>query len=67
MTASPWLGFGLTDSFLGGCDALLDERIPIVTMRTLPEQLGTAVAAADADVGIEVEDRVFGEVAIAID
>ena len=52
---------------LGRRDALLDERVPVVAVRALPEQLGAAVAAAHADVRIEVEDRVAGELAVAID
>ena len=38
-------------------DPLLDERVPLVAVRALPEQLRAAVAAAHADVRIEVEDR----------
>ena len=38
-------------------DAFLDERVPLVAVRTLPEQLVAAVPAPDADVRIAVEDR----------
>ncbi len=48
-------------------DPLFDERVPLVAMRALPEQLGAAVAAAHADVRVEVEDRVAGEVDVAVD
>ncbi len=47
------LGFGVG----GRRDAFLDERVPFVAMRALPDQLGAAIAAAHADVGVEVEDR----------
>ena len=36
-------------------------------MRALPEQLRAAVAAADADMRIEIEDRMLGELAVAVD
>src|SRR5262245_30240444 len=45
----------------------LDERIPVVAMRTLPEHLRAAVAAAHAHVRIEIEHRVLGQLAVAID
>ena len=48
-------------------DPLLDERVPLVAVRALPEQLGAAVAAADADVRIEVEDRVARQLDVAGD
>src|SRR4051794_35469837 len=48
-------------------DALFDERVPLVAMRTLPEELRAAVAAADADVRIEIENRVAREVDVARD
>ena len=48
-------------------DPLLDERVPVVAVRALPEQLGAAVAAAHADVRVEVEDRVLGQLAVAVD
>jgi hypothetical protein len=38
-----------------------DERVPLVALRTLPEQLRAAVTAAHADVGIDIEDGVFCE------
>src|SRR6266850_1542869 len=44
---------------------LLDERIPLVALRALPEELRAAVAAAEADVRIEIEDRLSGERHIA--
>ena len=37
-------------------EALLDERVPLVAVRALPEQLVAAVAAAQADVRVAVED-----------
>ena len=52
---------------LGRRDALLDEGVPLVAVRALPQQLGAAVAAADADVRIEVEDRVARQIDVAID
>ena len=48
-------------------DPLLDERVPVVTVRALPEQLGAAVPASHADVRIEIEDRVARELAVAVD
>ena len=48
-------------------DPLFDERIPVVTVRALPEQLRAAVAAAHADVRVEVEHGVLGQLAVAID
>src|SRR5689334_2115143 len=52
---------------LRGRDALLDERVPVVAVRTLPQELGAAVAASHADVRIEIEDRVAGQLAVAVD
>src|SRR5689334_2109858 len=48
-------------------DAFFDEGVPVVAVRALPEQLGAAIAAAHADVRVEIEDRVLGQLAIAID
>src|SRR5262245_46639976 len=48
-------------------DPLFDERIPIVAMRALPEELGAAITATDADVRVEIEDRVLCQLGIAID
>src|SRR5206468_12375250 len=39
-------------------DAFFNERVPLVALGALPQQLGTAVAATHADVGVEVEDGV---------
>ena len=36
-------------------DPLFDERVPLVALRALPEQLRAAIAASHADVGVEVE------------
>ena len=36
-------------------------------MRALPEELGAAVAAAETDVGIEIEDRVARQIFVAPD
>src|SRR5262245_14956984 len=36
-------------------------------MRALPQELGASVPAPHADVGIEVEHRVFGELAVPVD
>src|SRR5262249_7429596 len=36
-------------------------------MRTLPEQLGAAVPAAHAHVGVEIKDRVLGQLAVTFD
>ena len=49
------------------CDPLLDERVPVVAVRALPEKLGAAIAASHADVRIEVEDGVLGQLAVAFD
>ena len=46
---------------------LFDERVPVVAVGALPQQLRAAVAAAHADVGVEVEDRVPRQLAVAID
>ena len=54
-------------TFFGRRNPLLDKRIPLVALRALPEQLRAAVAAADADVRVEVEDGVAGEVDVAGD
>ena len=43
--------------FLRRRDPLFDERIPLVAMRALPQQLGAAVAALQADVRVEEEHR----------
>src|SRR5262245_45971325 len=51
---------------LRGGHAILDERVPLVAVRALPEQLVAAVAAADADVGIAVEDSRAAHVHVAI-
>ncbi len=45
---------------------LFYERIPVVAMRALPEQLGAAVPAAHADVRIQIEHRVLRQLAVAI-
>src|SRR6185503_17754907 len=42
-------------------DAVFHERVPFVAVRALPEELGAAVAALQADVRIEVEDGVASE------
>ena len=47
----------LDGRFFGGSDPLLDKRIPFVAMRALPEQVGAAVVALEADVRIEEEHR----------
>src|SRR5437763_11351209 len=52
---------------LSGCDAFFDERIPVVAVRALPQQLRAAIAAADADMRVEIEDRVLGQIAVVID
>jgi hypothetical protein len=38
-----------------------------MAMRALPEQFRAAVAASYADVRVDVEDRVMGEIGVAID
>src|SRR5262249_58224710 len=52
---------------LRGRDPLLHERVPVVAMRALPEELRAPIAAAHADVWIEVEDRVLRQLGVAID
>src|SRR5678815_2517284 len=54
-------------SFLGRRDPLLHECVPFMAVRALPEELGAAVAALQADVRIEVEDRVAREIDVARD
>ncbi len=51
---------------LRGRDPFLDEGVPLVAVRALPEQFGAAVAAPDADVRVEIEDRVPGELHVAV-
>ena len=46
-------------------DPLLDECVPLVALRALPQQLGAAVAAARADVRIEVEHGVARQLHVA--
>ena len=48
-------------------DAFFDERVPVVAVRALPEELGAAIAAAHADVRVEVEDRMPRQLAVAVD
>src|SRR5207247_2824476 len=48
-------------------DSLFDEGVPIVTVRALPQQLGAAIAAAQAHVWVEVEDGVPRQLAVAVD
>src|SRR5262245_47733649 len=48
-------------------DPFLDERVPVVAVRALPQQLRAAVTAAHADVRVQIEDRVPCEVAVTID
>ena len=48
-------------------DPLFDERIPVVTVRALPEQLGAPVSAAHAHMRVEIEDGVLGQLAVPID
>src|SRR3954469_217014 len=47
-------------------DAFFDERVPFMAVRALPEQFRASVPAAHADVRIDVEDRVVGEIAVAL-
>src|SRR5215208_7709312 len=65
-TSSEYLHFDFRRILRRG-DALLDERVPVMAMRTLPQQLRAAVAAAHADVRIEVEDGVLRQLAVAVD
>src|SRR6266566_4222533 len=53
--------------FLRRRNPFLDEGIPVVTVGALPQELGAAVSAPHADVGIEIEDRVARELAVAFD
>src|SRR5882672_10922764 len=46
---------------LGRRESLFDERIPFMALRALPEQLGAPVAAAHADVRVEIEDGFTGQ------
>src|SRR5205814_9226825 len=48
-------------------DPLLDEGVPVVAMRALPQELRAAIAAAHADVRIEIKDGVLGQLAVTID
>ena len=51
----------------GGRDPFFDECVPLVALRALPEQLRAPIAAADADVRIEIEHGVAGQGQIALD
>src|SRR3954470_18325106 len=51
--------------FFGRRDPLFDEGVPLVAVRALPEQFGRAIAAAQADVRVEIEDGVAGEPDVA--
>src|SRR5690348_9084454 len=42
-------------SILRRRETLFDERVPLVALRTLPQQLGAAITAPGADVRIQVE------------
>ena len=53
--------------FLRRRNPFLDEGIPVVTVGALPQQLGAPVSAPHADVGVEIEDRVARELAVAFD
>ena len=46
---------------------LLDERVPLVAVGALPQELRAPVAAPRADVRIEIEDDVAGQRQIAVD
>ena len=48
-------------------DAFLDERVPLVAVRALPDELGAAIAAAHAHVRVEVEDRLSRDLDVARD
>ena len=48
-------------------DSFLHERIPVVAVGALPQQLGTAIAAAHAHVRIEIEHRVPRQFTVSID
>ena len=58
----PLLAF---DSVLGWRDSLLDERIPLVTVRALPDEFRAAIAAAEAHVRIQIEDGLPGDFDVA--
>src|SRR3954468_7558531 len=47
-------------------DAFFDECVPFVTMRTLPEQFRASIPAADADVRVDVKDRVVSQIAVPL-
>src|SRR5262245_41720737 len=47
-------------------DSLLHERVPVMTMRALPEQLGTAIATTHAHMGIQVEHRMARQLRISV-
>ncbi|MCK7469902.1 MAG: hypothetical protein MZU95_03180 [Desulfomicrobium escambiense] len=48
-------------------DPVLDEGVPLVAVRALPEQFRAAVVAPLADVGIEVEHRLARQFDVAAD
>src|SRR4051812_33572744 len=50
---------------LRGGNPLFDERVPLVALRALPEQLGAAIAAVHADVRVEVEHRLARTIDVA--
>src|SRR5204862_6909276 len=47
-------------------DPFFDERVPVVAVRTLPQQFRAPVPASHADVRIEIEDRMLGQLAVAL-
>ena len=55
------------DDLLGGRDALFDERIPLVAVRALPEQLSRPVATPDAHMWVEKEDRFARRADVSLD
>src|SRR5689334_25432927 len=54
-------------ALFGRRDAFLYERIPLVTVWALPQELGRSVAAAQADVWIQIENRVARQVDVPVD
>ena len=53
-------------AILRGGNPLLHKRVPVVAVRTLPQELGAPIAAARAHVRIEVEHGVLRHLALPI-
>ena len=51
---------------LGLDDTFLDERVPLMTLRTLPQQLGAPIVASYAHMGVEVENGFASQIHVPL-